>query len=161
MEIPPETRRAVFQKYIKCVTLHLVGNISKGIQLNSVLRHVLTGNSWKYTLKLCMELPSISLTSHHAVLLLQVSSVYRGTLYCTQQGLRYQALDDPQRTTTIIFYGSTTWQQPSPIATVWSLITNPPPFFFLRLPNIFLPHCTGIIRRDFMLNGFALSALSS
>ena len=33
VEIPPETCRAVFQKQIKCVTLHLVGNISKGIYL--------------------------------------------------------------------------------------------------------------------------------
>ena len=44
-------------------------------------RHVLTGKSWKSTLKLCMELPSIFLPSHHAVILLQVPSVYRGTLY--------------------------------------------------------------------------------
>jgi len=36
VEIPPETRREIFQKSINCVTSHLVGNISKGREMRYV-----------------------------------------------------------------------------------------------------------------------------
>ena len=109
-------------------------------QFNSVLRHVLRGKSWKSTLKLCRELPSISLPSHHAVILLQVSSVYRGTLYLytarpSISGTGWSAKDDNRDLTTpIIFYSLTTWQHPTPSATVRSLIT-----FFLHCQSYFFP----------------------
>ena len=82
---------------------------------------------WKSTLKLCMELPSISLPSHHVVIFLQVSSVYRGTLYLytarpSISGTGWSAKDDNRKLTTpVIFYGLTTWQHPTPSATVRSL----------------------------------------